>query len=100
MGLARRRKSTRSCLIRGPHRMPTDDQPLQADLLTNELSRVDLATKAGQHADQRDVAANASRQNGLLEGLRSAHLDHMVDALDIGVLQLGNREEIYYLART
>ena len=61
-----------------------DDQALEGLLLAHELQRWHGTGNAGQHANQRDMAADGAGADGLGQGAGAAHFDHDVSAAPAG----------------
>jgi len=54
--------------------------------LHQQRTQVDLRLRAREHADHAQRAAQAQRANALCDGLRAAHLEHVVCTLTIAEL--------------
>ena len=76
---------TKSCCCR---RLPTIS-PCSSLPPAHQRARRDLAAASGQHADQRDMSADAASRDRLRQRAGTANLDHMIGAAPAGEIEHG-----------
>ncbi len=65
----------------------TDQHALEAHRLEQDRERIDLASRAGEDSDQAHDASGLDRLERARQRPRTAHLDHLMDALAHGKAQ-------------